>query len=171
MNKTKEKIVIIKNKLCIVTIKFQSSQTVVCGILSIKPQKMKMNAYESFLEYELQNDIQELTLSPKLFMSLPSCWKLIHMPSPSNIAPVFIPPTLRHSMSISRCTFLIDFFLSRVLARFVSRIASFISRIFYFPPQRIRLQSPIIISLSRLKSHFDRRTLQCIFFLGQHRTP
>ena len=52
MNKTREKTLIIKNKLCIVN-KFQSSQTVFCGIHSLKPPKIKMNEYESFLEYEL----------------------------------------------------------------------------------------------------------------------
>ena len=55
MNKTKEKIVIIKNKLCIVNIKFKSWQTLFCGIRSLKPPKktIDMNRYESFLEYEL----------------------------------------------------------------------------------------------------------------------
>ena len=53
MNKTKEKIVIIKHKLCIVNIKFSSSQNCFCGIHSLKPPKMKMHGYESFLEYEL----------------------------------------------------------------------------------------------------------------------
>ena len=58
MNKTREKIVIIENKLCIV---LYVQQTVFCGIHSLKPTKMKMNAYESFLEFELQKGIQELT--------------------------------------------------------------------------------------------------------------
>ena len=51
MNKTKVKIVIIKNELCIVNIKFQSSQTVFCG--EDEPPKTKMNGYESILDYEL----------------------------------------------------------------------------------------------------------------------
>ena len=53
MNKTKEKIVIIKNMLCIVYIKFSSSQNYFCGIHSFKLPKMKMNGYEAFLDYEL----------------------------------------------------------------------------------------------------------------------
>ena len=53
MNKTKEKIVIIKNKICIVNIKFKSSETVFCGSHSLKHPKMKINGYESFFKYEL----------------------------------------------------------------------------------------------------------------------
>ena len=53
MNRMKEKIVIIKNKLSIDNIKFYSSQTIFCGIHSLKAPKMKMNGYESFLDYEL----------------------------------------------------------------------------------------------------------------------
>ena len=50
MNKTKEKIVVIKNKLCIGNIKFYVKSVL---IVLNWPPKMKMNGYESFLEYDL----------------------------------------------------------------------------------------------------------------------
>ena len=57
MNKTKEKIVIIKTKLCIVNIKILVIANCFCGIHSLKPPKRKMNGYKSFLEYELKKGI------------------------------------------------------------------------------------------------------------------